>query len=274
MRTTPAGGSERGMPRRNGRNAFTLVELLVVVAIIALLISLAFPQLGKATQRARALRCQAALRGIGQAMQMYVDDRNGYLPPVATWPGTPPSPNAPKHHWCQFLAKYVNVPLDPASRSTPTPTPLGWHPSEKLEQQWWGALPKNNIFWGCPSWPGRDSGWNIPPKGPVAVSSPGYGMNPYLRHPDWTSTGESTNVVKLVSVTYASSRALVADAEDWHVTGSANFNNGYFGFASWSRGSPRRHGDRANYLFCDLSARPVSFLRAHLAFYNPAEFKE
>lgn len=255
-----------------GRCAFTLVELLVVVAIIAILMSVLLPAVGQAMDRARTLQCLVALRSIGQAVQQYVMDRQGYLPPVATWTSTAPSSGAAKHHWCQFLAPYVGVPLDPNSRKTVTPTPLGWRDGEQLEDQWWGAFPRNNVFWGCPRWKGRDSSWNIPPVGPVSPSSPGYGMNLYLRHPEWTGTGESKTVVQLASVSWASARALVMDARDWQVAGSSNFNNGFWGFATWAPGDPVRHGQKANYLFCDLSARTVPYQRGHLAFFDPSQF--
>jgi prepilin-type N-terminal cleavage/methylation domain-containing protein len=67
-------------PTDTARRAFTLVELLVVIGIIALLISILLPALNKARDTALALKCQAQLRNFGQASAMYVNDNKSALP--------------------------------------------------------------------------------------------------------------------------------------------------------------------------------------------------
>ena len=53
--------------------AFTLVELLVVIAIIAILIAILLPVLNRVKQQAQQVQCASNLRTIGHAMRMYTD---------------------------------------------------------------------------------------------------------------------------------------------------------------------------------------------------------
>jgi len=62
-------------------HGFTLIELLVVISIIAVLMAILMPALGKVKEQARAVVCKARLRDIGSTFRLYMQDNNGCLPP-------------------------------------------------------------------------------------------------------------------------------------------------------------------------------------------------
>lgn len=62
------------------KHAFTLVELLVVIGIIALLISILIPALGRARDKANSVKCASNARQLYIACQMFAQDHQGHLP--------------------------------------------------------------------------------------------------------------------------------------------------------------------------------------------------
>lgn len=63
---------------RNHRRAFTLIELLIVVAIIAILAAIAVPNFLEAQTRAKVSRAKADLRSLQTALEAYLIDNNTY----------------------------------------------------------------------------------------------------------------------------------------------------------------------------------------------------
>ena len=62
------------------RRGITLAELLVVLGLIAVLIALLLPVLGKVRRQANVIKCSARLRQLGAAIGMYVNENRGRLP--------------------------------------------------------------------------------------------------------------------------------------------------------------------------------------------------
>src|SRR5438046_9399049 len=65
---------------RNSRRGFTLTELLVVLGLIAVLISLLLPAVGKAKSAANSAACLSNLRQMGIGWTMYMSENKGRLP--------------------------------------------------------------------------------------------------------------------------------------------------------------------------------------------------
>ena len=69
------------------KKAFTLVELLVVISIIALLLSILMPSLSKARDSAKDAICKSNCRSMGIICQAYAAGNNGYFPAHTNgWP--------------------------------------------------------------------------------------------------------------------------------------------------------------------------------------------
>lgn len=102
--------------RHKPREGFTLVELLIVIGIIAVLIGILMPVLGKARAQANRAACLSNVRQLGAAILMYCNDNKGYFPTCAYWDMSPAYRPYPEDwiHWQanrnldeSAIAKYV-----------------------------------------------------------------------------------------------------------------------------------------------------------------------
>lgn len=109
------------MDRR--RSAFTLLELLTVIAILALLMGILIPSLSAARQQAKANVCLSKLKGIGTAFTLYTTENKDTYPPHQIRKANPSSTYTidyvneykrkwPRWHW--FLETGMGPPIDPA----------------------------------------------------------------------------------------------------------------------------------------------------------------
>jgi prepilin-type N-terminal cleavage/methylation domain-containing protein/prepilin-type processing-associated H-X9-DG protein len=136
------------MRRRQLRSAFTLVELLVVIGIIALLISMLLPALNSAREQAKTAQCLSNLRQIGQGMAMYASDYNGWvIPSVIQRVNAAGNPQAVRgdENWATLMvARGYMKQADQLSLFGKSGTPPG-------EDAWTQTGSSGNTVFRCPS---------------------------------------------------------------------------------------------------------------------------
>ena len=211
---------------RNRVGAFTLVELLVVIGIIAILIGVLLPSLQSARRAANSVKCAAAMKQIGDAFKLYSIDNKGKYP-VVKWYIRPDSARPVLSngnpitalYWQDFLVKYVtkNTALNSAALDP--------------NRQGAFALARTSIFWGCPEWQGRHGGTTTPTDG-ISPYENGYSYNwwwgyssktPLGQHPPYAQTAiddPSENQIVGEWPSYnrynpASERCLVTESTLW-----------------------------------------------------------
>jgi len=121
------------------KKAFTLIELLIVVAIIAILAAIAVPNFLEAQTRAKVSRCRADMRTIVTALEAYSVDNNKYPPAADFGVGAGPQPTQDGFHartptYLTTPISYItSIPLDPFVRlGDPSYFTSALYPAESL----------------------------------------------------------------------------------------------------------------------------------------------
>ena len=134
-------------PRHTAVGAFTLLELLLVLAVIFILASLLLPGVRLVRDAAKASRCASQMRQVGSALLLYSQEADGILPPVAILP----YPSAIFRTWTDHLvdmddglSAMLNCPANSGSRWTYA---NAWNHSYLMNNHYWN-IPAENLSGG------------------------------------------------------------------------------------------------------------------------------
>jgi prepilin-type processing-associated H-X9-DG protein/prepilin-type N-terminal cleavage/methylation domain-containing protein len=125
--------------------AFTLVELLVVIGIIAILIALLLPALNRAREHARTVQCLSNMRQIGSTLVMFTTEHKGYVP----------------------KAWFNDAPYNRSARGIGAPEKIDWQFYDRPNERTWEwsyilstYVNKSENIFRCPSDQAGDAGTN------------------------------------------------------------------------------------------------------------------
>ena len=214
---------------------FTLVELLVVVAIIALLVSILLPTLGKAKEQARMVSCLANLKSLGLSFAFYSTENDGWYPAGCGYGGDPPT-------WdCLLQPYYENYGLLRCA-------------SDKLERASWVEYPRSyainiNVTWMGPSTYGDNNGYGTYDRWPCMVH----------KTSDVTDPGDTVLLGDMWESDYYGYMAGRYNVYPgcgmffYRWGGGAGYDNTYRRVTYY-----HRNNDAANFLFCDGHAATLA----------------
>lgn len=123
MRLTRTESREPGCRETSG---FTLVELLVVIAVVAVLATLGLGAASSTLERGRSAKCLSSMRQVGAAVQMYGSDHNARLPNTSHLR----APDGSSLSWTTTLADYLGtnfIGKCPSNAKSPAVVTYAWN---------------------------------------------------------------------------------------------------------------------------------------------------
>ena len=234
--------------KRLGHGAFTLMELLVVMLIVALLSAVLIPVMNHFRSRSYSARCTSNLRQLGAVMGNYMAE-NGALPA----PGYDIDKDGQvdtTHNWMELGPGTINGPN--LFRSIYPDSPFGFQMKDKPPSHYQAHL-EGTIF-ECPA---AAAGFSVAPGTNPRDRQPRmYGMNigagKKERRPQSIILG-----TRLTNVDQPSATMFIMDAHGWFLDSFHTRAESAIGAKSFEWQS-KRHNGQLNVLFCDLHVGQVT----------------
>jgi len=111
---------------RANRSGFTLIEVLVVIAMVAVFAALLLPALSKARERGAAIVCLSNTKQLALGWQLYADDHDGVLAYNLAMSGPPDSPTRTNLNWVNNVMTW-DLSSDNTNKETITKAALGYY---------------------------------------------------------------------------------------------------------------------------------------------------
>jgi prepilin-type N-terminal cleavage/methylation domain-containing protein/prepilin-type processing-associated H-X9-DG protein len=164
------------------RRCFTLIEMLVVIAIIAVLAAMLLPALGSARERGKQISCLSNTKHFAIAFQAYAYDHDTRLPGV----NRPIDPGGYPISWYYSLSEYLSFEYSDHVADVSVTAPRRW---DKFPDIWdcpTAVKPSSEELWTSPPgssssfWKPYDHNWNVIGYNNTAAYPTPWGRDPFL----------------------------------------------------------------------------------------------